>query len=93
MAEIKQIAQRATQKQINNLAEGERLLKTTQEMNNLAEEFKKQSYQMEQVQKSNSWWLCSKGCIAVFVGAPLALFLLILIATWAICGSPFCMGD
>ena len=34
--EIKEIAQRATGKQLNNLAEGERLLKTTQQMNELA---------------------------------------------------------
>ena len=37
--EIKEIAQRATAKQINNLAEGERLLKTTDQMNQLAQEF------------------------------------------------------
>lgn len=76
---------------MSNLADGERLLASTQQMTELASEFQKDALTMEQVQKSNSWWLCSKQCIAVFVGIPAALFLIILIATWAICGSPFCM--
>ena len=47
--EIKEIAQRATAKQINNLAEGEKLLKTTQEMNSLASEFAKDAHTMENI--------------------------------------------
>ena len=61
-------------------------------MNELAQEFQKDAHQMETIQKNNSWWLCSKQCILVFAGIPLGLLLLIFIATWAICGSPFCLG-
>ena len=89
--EIKEIAQRSVEKQMNNLAEGERLLKTSQHMNELAQEFQKDAHTMESIQKSNAWWMCSKQCLAVFIGGPIALLLVILIVTWAICGSPFCL--
>ena len=62
-------------------------------MEELAHLMEKDSVKMVKAQENNAWWLCSKQCIAVFVGIPVALFLIILIATWAICGSPFCMGD
>ena len=77
---------------MSNLAEGERLLKSTQEMNQLAHAFQKDAHEMEIIQKNNNWWMCSKGCILTFAGAAGALFLLYLIATWAICGSPLCLG-
>ena len=42
--DIKKIAERSAQKQIGNLAEGERLLQTTQQMNELAQEFQKDAH-------------------------------------------------
>lgn len=89
--EIRQIAERATSKQLNNLAEGERLLKTTQQMNELAQEFQKDAHKMETIMQNQSWWMCSKKCILMIGGAILGLFLVILVATWAICGHPLCL--
>ncbi len=47
VAEIEEMTKRTIGKQMNNLAEGERLLKSTQEMNQLAQAFQKDAHEME----------------------------------------------
>jgi hypothetical protein len=61
------------------MEETNKLLITSQEMNMLAKDYQKNAQTMEDVQRSNAWWYCSKPCLLVFGGGGLVLFIILLI--------------
>ena len=92
VSEIEKIAKRATDKQLKNIEQGEKLLATTDEMNRLSNAFQKDAHTLELNVKSSQWWMCSKGCITIFAIGGAALLVLILICVFAICGDLVCSG-
>ena len=65
---------------MKNIAEGERLLATTSEMNDLARTYQKDAHTLEINVQNSSWWMCSKPCVIIFsiAGAVLAILILII---------------
>jgi hypothetical protein len=62
------------------MAETEKLLQNSQEINLLAQDFQKNAHTLEVEVKNQSWWMCSKPCIITFsaIGVTLVLIWLLI---------------
>ena len=61
------------------MAETEKLLASSQNINMLAKDFQKNAHDLETEVKKASWWYCSKGCVLTFGGIGLLVVILIVI--------------
>ena len=59
--------------------ETNKLLVTSQEMNMLAKDYQKNAQTMEDIQRGNAFWYCSKPCLMIFGGIALVVVILLLI--------------
>jgi hypothetical protein len=77
--EVKEIAAKSVSQMVQNNAETEKLLHTSQNTLVLAQDFKKNSETLEKVMENQNFWLCSRKCLMIFGAIGGALFLLYLI--------------
>lgn len=62
-----------------NMAETQKLLESSQEINLLAKDFQKNAHTLEIEVKKQSWWMCSKPCLITFGVAGAVLFIIYLL--------------
>ena len=79
MEEVKNIAARSVNKMNENLSETQKLLESSEEVSLMAKDFEKNSIELENVMKAQSFWMCSKWCIIMFAGIGLLILIIILI--------------
>lgn len=77
--EVKDIAAKSVTMMVQNNAETEKLLHTSQSTLMLSQDFKKNSENLEKMMESQNFWLCSKKCLLIFGGIGVALLILYII--------------
>ena len=64
---------------MRNMEEAEKLMETTQNIKWEAQEVEKGSKKLENIMKSQEFWMCSKRCILMFLGLGLVLAIIVAI--------------
>lgn len=77
--EVKDIAAKNVAMMVQNNAETEKLLHTSQSTLMLSQDFKKNSEELEKMMERQNFWMCSRKCVLIFGSAAVALTLLIII--------------
>ena len=81
--EVKDIAAKSVTMMVQNNAETEKLLHTSQSTVMLAQDFKKNSETLEKMMERQNFWACSRKCLMIFGGGGLVIVLLIIIISVA----------
>jgi GTPase involved in cell partitioning and DNA repair len=78
--EVKDIAAKSVHQMVQNNAETEKLLQSSQNTVLLANDFKKNSETLEKTMENQNFWMCSRKCLMIFGGiGGLAVLIWILI--------------
>lgn len=76
---IKQMTGDIIEDQIRNMEEAEKLMETTQNIKWESKEYEKGSKKLENIMKTQEFWMCSRRCLLMFLGLGLFLAIIIII--------------
>ena len=85
--EVKQIAANNVKNMVKNIQETDQLLDKSNNIKDLAKDFEKNATEMEKIQRSNNFWLCSKKCLLIFGGIGLGVFIFYLVLSFSVWGN------